>query len=48
MDFFEKQKQFDYLQFVVPDLYGLPRGKIMKGKFKEKTATQGFEICSGQ
>jgi hypothetical protein len=48
MDFAEKQKQFDYHQFVVPDLRGVARGRIVKGKFKEKTAHQGFEISTGQ
>ncbi|XP_070192062.1 glutamine synthetase-like [Littorina saxatilis] len=40
----EALKKYEYIQYVIPDVNSIPRGKIVMGKFKEKVAREGFEI----
>ncbi|KAL8598214.1 hypothetical protein ACOMHN_043285 [Nucella lapillus] len=42
--FFKEHEKYEYLQFVIPDVNNIPRGKIVTGKFKEKMGRYGFEI----
>ncbi|XP_076470554.1 glutamine synthetase-like [Babylonia areolata] len=45
--FFQEQEKYEYLQFVIPDVNSIPRGKLVTGKFKETVAKDGFEIGNG-
>ncbi|XP_076470006.1 glutamine synthetase-like [Babylonia areolata] len=44
--FFQEHKKYDFLQFVVPDVNCIPRGKMMQGRFKEKVARRGMEVAN--
>ena len=41
-------QKYEYIQFVIPDISNVPRGKIVSGKFKEKLAKNGFETGNGK
>ena len=41
-------KKYDYVQYVIPDINTIPRGKIVCGQFKEKVAKDGYEAGAGK
>ena len=46
--FVKELEKYEYIQFVIPDVNNIPRGKIVTGKFREKVAKHGFEVGNGE
>nr|KAG5714040.1 hypothetical protein BaRGS_020368 [Batillaria attramentaria] len=43
-DFSKEMGKFKHVQFVIPDINCVPRGKVFSGRFKHKVAEEGFDI----
>ncbi|KAK7508168.1 hypothetical protein BaRGS_00000407 [Batillaria attramentaria] len=43
-DFSKEMEKFKHVQFVIPDINCVPRGKVFSGRFKHKVAEEGFDI----
>ena len=44
----EELKQFDFVQFCVPDIHGIPRGKLVPSELLARACRDGVGIFSGR